>query len=98
MTLDGRKVVESLCCIVVSSDRLYSAGLSSLGLPEETLTGSLDCWLGELVVVLCASVISDDLLVAGNISSSRSMYFFTWVTFRRYYTPSASTRTLLPFF
>ena len=46
-------MVESLCPIVVSSDRVYSTGLSSLALSEETLRGSLlDSWFGELYVAL----------------------------------------------
>ena len=44
-----------------------------------------------------ASVVSDYLLVAWG-TLSRSRFFFTWLTFRQYCTPSASTRTLLRFF
>ena len=42
--------VESLCTVVVSSDDLYSTGLSSLVIPGETCRNSLNTWFGELPV------------------------------------------------
>lgn len=84
--------VESLCTVVVSSDDLYSTGLSSLVIPGETCTNSLNTLFGELPVTPWASVVSAIYWWLG-------VHYVALDTFsHEYCMPFALTRTLLPFF
>ena len=96
LTLEGRKEGIEPLCSKVAYACLHSGGST---FPDGLLlvsAGTFSTWLSESAARSLLPIPSDDSALGSR--SSRSKFFLTWVTLRRYCRPSPSARKLTPFF